>query len=336
MSWYEDAVLANELQWDGRTAGHYEAWDLHVLDPSNEAGWWLRYGIDARMDGEEGASLWGAHFGEDDAPTRFALKTDFDVNAFAQQSAGFNVRVSKAELGDGGASGGLRNPRRDGHALRWNLDVTERAAPLKVYAKDRDYEGRQPPTKLLVPTPLARAGGVVEVGGERFVVRGGRAIQGHRWGPGRFDRWTTGYATFFRERQRALVHAFLGEHGDDTIGAVHYRDQDGLDLAFHDVETSREEGPGREPGVWTFEASTRGWRLTGRFSASLQRMAGVRFRDPDGSIRYVHHAGLADATLELWKRSWGRKQLHQTLTARGSCVFQQGDRHRYDDVEFFV
>lgn len=336
MNWLEDPVLANDLQWDGRSAGHYEAYTLNVIDPSNEAGWWLRYGIDAPLEDENGSSLWGAHFDADDDPRPFALKTDFDIRSFGHQSDGFHIRVSKSELTDRDAKGGLRNPRREGHALRWNLDLSEQASPLQVYPNDRAYKGRDPPTKILAPIPIARAGGVVEVGDDRYVVRGGRAMQTHRWGPARFDRWTTGYATFFRERPRAFVYATLGEDGDDAAGAVHYRDGDGLELEFGDVETSREEGPGREPGVWTFKAKTRGWHLTGRFSASLQRMVGVRFADPDGSIRYVHHGGLADATLELWKRSWGRKQLHQTLTARGTCAFQQGGRRRFDDVEFYV
>ncbi len=336
MTWLTDPVLGNELQWDGRTPGHYEAYTVNILDPSNESGWWLRYGLDAPMSGEEASSLWGAHFSREEPPRRFALKTDFGVRSFATQSDGFHIRVSKSELARSGAKGGLRNPREEGHELRWNLSFSEQEAPLRVFEKDRAYERRFPPTKVLVPTPFSRAEGVVEVGEGRYVVRGARAFQAHRWGSGRFDRWTMGYATFFRERPHAFVYAFLGEGEDDQVGAVHYRDAEGLELAFHDVETSREEGPGRKPGVWTFEARTRGWELTGRFSASLQRMAGMRFEDPDGSIRYVHHGGIADATLELWKRSWGRKQLHQTLTARGTCSFEQGDRRRFEDVEFFV
>lgn len=336
MSWLEDPVYANALQWDGRTPGHYEAYTLNLVDPSNDTGWWLRYGIDAPMNGEDRSSLWGAHFSADEAPRRFALKTDFDIRSFATQSDGFHIRVSKAELARKMAKGGLRNPRKDGHALRWNLNMTNPEPPVQVFGKQRHYERRTPATKVLTPMPQARAGGVVEVGEKRFVVQGARAHQTHEWGTQRFDRWTSGHATFFRERPQASVYAFLGEDEEGTIGGIHYRDADGLEITFDKVQTSREEGPGRAPGVWTFEAKTRGWELTGRFSASLQRMVGVRYEDPDGTVRYAHHGGLADATLELWKRSWGRTNLHQTLTARGTCVFEQGDRRPYEDVEFFV
>lgn len=336
MSWLEDPVLANRLQWDGRSPGHYEAYTLDIVDPSNRTGWWFRYGIDAPMQGDDSSSLWGAHFSAEDEPWRFALKTEFDVRSFATQSDGFHIRVSKSELARAMAKGGLRNPREEGHVLRWNLDMAEPRRPVQVYGKAKRYEGRSPPTKVLVPTPIARTGGVVEVGDKRYVVRGARAVQSHHWGTARFERWTSGYATFFRERPQAFVYAFLGEQESDTIGGVHYRDAEGLSIAFDNVKTSTEEGPGRAPGVWTFQAKTRGWELTGRFSASLQRMAGVRYEDPDGTVRYNHHGGLADATLELWKRSWGRKNLHQTLTARGTCVFEQGDRRPYEDVEFFV
>lgn len=336
MTWLDDPVLANDLQWDGRTPGHYEEYSLNVVDPSNEAGWWLRYGVDSPMGGEDGSSLWGGHFSKRSEPRRFALRTNFGVRSFAKQSDGFHIRVSKSELTRSGAKGGLRNPREEGHELRWNLSLSEQRSPLQVFEKERSYEGRSPGTKVLVPLPMARAEGVVEVGDGRYMVRSGRAFQAHRWGTSRFDRWTMGYATFFRERPQAYVYAFLGEDEDGRIGSVHYRDEDGFSLMFPEVETSQDEGPGLKPGVWTFKAKTRGWELTGRFSASLQRMMGVRFEDPDGSIRYAHHGGIADATLELWKRSWGRKQLHQTLTARGTCAFEQGSRRRFEDVEFFV
>lgn len=336
MSWLTDPVLANALQWDGRTRGHYEGYTLNLVDPSNGTGWWLRYALDAPIDGEEKSSLWGAHFSTDEDPRRFALKTDFGIRSFATQSDGFHIRVSKGELTRDAAKGGLRNPKEEGHALRWNLSFEQPRAPARIYPKEKQYDKRKPGTKVLVPTPLARAGGVVEVGEQRYVVRGGRIHQTHRWGHRRFDDWAMGHATFFRERPHAYLYAFQGEEEGDRVGGIRYEDDEGLELTFDKVKTTEAPGPGRQPGVWTFEAKTRGWELTGRFSTSLQRMVGVRFEDPDGSVRYCHHGGLADATLELWKRSWGRKKLHQTLTAKGTCVFEQGGRRPFDDVEFYV
>jgi hypothetical protein len=337
VSWVEDRVMANALQWDGREPGHFEAYTLNVVDPSNRAGWWLRHAVDAPMDGEEHASLWGAHFQEDDPPKRFALKTQFPARAFGTQSDGFHIRVSKAELSSGGAQGGLRSPEDDERALRWNMKSAHHAPAAKLYDKRKRYEDRHPEHKILVPGPLATTGGVVEASGDRFELENARAHQLHSWGRSRFDRWTYGHATFFRERPEAYVSVFLGENEDGgKLGGAHYHDADGLSLAFDDVRTVTDDGPGREPGVWTFEAKTRGWRLSGRFSASLQRMLGVRYEDPDGSVRYCHHGGVADATLELWKTSWGRRKLHQTLTSRGASVFEQGDRRPYGDVEFYI
>jgi len=336
VSWVEDRVLANALQWDGRQAGRFEAYTLNIVDPSNRAGWWLRYGIDAPLEEEEQASLLGAHFREDQPPDRFALKTEFPARAFGTQSDGFHIRVSEAELGSRAAKGGLRSPDDD-RSLRWNLQSVHHADPAPLYGKRKHYEDRHPEHKVLMPGPMATAGGVVEAGDERFSLENARSHQLHSWGTSRFDRWTFGHATFFRERPEAFVAVFLGEDEDGgQVGGGYYHDTDGLTLSFDEVETVTEDGPGREPGVWTFEAKTRGWRLSGRFSASLQRMLGARHRDPDGSQRYCHHAGVADATLELWKSSWGRRKLHQTLTSRGACHFQQGDRRPFSDVDFFV
>jgi len=337
VSWTQDRVMANALQWDGRESGRFETYTLHIVDPGNQAGWWLRYGVDASLDGEASAHLLGAHFQEDEPAARFALQTDFESRAFGTQSDGFHIRVSKAELSSEGAKGGLRSPGDDERSLRWNLKSAQHADAVSLFPKRKHYEDRHPEHERLVPGPMATTGGVVEASGERFTLENARSHQLHTWGRSRFDRWTYGHATFFRERPEAYVTVFLGEDEDGgTIGGAHYRDEEGLDLAFDHVETATDDGPGREPGVWTFEAKTRGWRLSGRFSASLQRMLGVRDEDPDGSIRYCHHGGVADATLELWKTSWGRRKLHQTLTSRGASVLQQGDRRPYSDVEFFV
>lgn len=337
MSWLEDRVLANALQWDGRQSGMFEAYTFNIVDPSNRAGWWFRYAVDAPLEGEERSSLWGAHFREEQPPDRFALRTEFPARAFGTQSDGFHIRVSKAELSSRQAKGGLRSPGKEDRALRWNVKTAHHAHPAPIYPKAKQYEDRHPEHKLLAPGPMASAGGVVEAGDERFDLENARAHQLHSWGSSRFDRWTFGHATFFRERPEAYVTVFLGgEEDGDQVGGARYVDTDGLTLEFDKVKTVQDDGPGREPGVWTFEAKRRGWRLSGRFSASLQRMLGVRYRDPDGSLRYCHHAGVADATLELWKRSWGRRKLHQTLTSRGAAAFEQGDRRPYGDVEFFV
>lgn len=337
MTWVEDRILANGLQWDGREAGRFEAYTLNIVDPGNQAGWWLRYAVDAPLKGEDRSSLWGAHFTESGDPSRFALKTDFDARSFGTQSDGFHIRVSKAELSGRGAKGGLRSPGENGRSLRWNLRTRHHAQPAALYPKTKHYENRTPEHKLLIPGPMATASGVVEAGDQQFTLENARAHQLHSWGHSRFDRWTLGYATFFRERPQAYLAVFLGENENgDSMGGACYHDADGLTLTFDKVQTVEDDGPGREPGVWTFEAKRRGWRLSGRFSASLQRMLGVRQEDPDGSHRYCHHAGIADSTLELWKSSWGRRKLHQTLTSRGTSVFEQGDRRPYGDVEFFV
>ncbi len=328
---------ANALRWDGRSPGHVEVFSLDVMDPDNQAAWWFLYTLDAPLDGEEHSTLWGAHFSARNEPERFALRTEFPARAFATQSDGFHIRVSKAELSRDRAKGGLRNPRAPEHVLRWNLALDEHADPLQVYPSSRIYDKTDPPLKLLAPTPLSRANGVVEAGEERFTVRDGRAHQAHAWGRGRFQRWNKGFATLFREEPGAYVHAFQGiAEGKQGTGAVHYVDPDGEQLTFPKVKTVYREGSKREPGVWTFEAKRRGWRLSGRFSSSLQRMVGVRFEDPDGSQRYCHHAGMADATFELWRSRFGRKSLEKTLTSKRASSFEQGGGRAFDNVEFFL
>jgi len=337
VTWLTDRRLANELRWDGRQRGHLEAYTLNVVDPDNDAGWWFRYTLDAPQAQEERSGLWGVHFETGDQPRVFGLKTDFPVRSFGHQSTGFHIRVSQAELTEQKSTGGLRSPGEDGLELRWNLETRHEADPLPVYPKDKHYAGEDPPYKLLLPAPKAVTAGIVETHDERYDVQGARAHQTHAWGQARFAEWTTGHATFFQEKPQAYVYAMLGEtEQGHQLGGVQYRDPDGEDLFFGNVETDYEDGPGREPGVWTLNAKTRGWRLSGRFSAGLQRMAGLRVPDPDGTTRYCHHAGIADATIELWKRSWGRTKLEQTLTSRGGAVLEQGGTEPYDDVAFYA
>lgn len=337
MSWTLDPVEANELQWDGRSRHHHEAYHLIVLSQADQAGWWFRYGVVAPQTGVPYAALWGAHFSAKDPGDRFALRTEFPARAFATQSDGFHIRVSKGELSLANTKGGLRDPGAKRRKLRWNLALTDHQAPAALLPKRALYEKPWPPTKLLTPVPLARASGVVEVGDRRYDVTDGRAIQAHVWGARPYARWAWGMATFFREDPDAVVHAWGAPASDATKGllAVHVRDGDGHEHSFHKLRAGGPVGEDR-PGVWSFSARRGRMSLAGRFSASLQNIAGVTHEDPQGGALYTHHSAVGDATLELYRSGFGRRKLEATFTAKGTAAFEQGGAEAFDDVEFFV
>lgn len=339
MSWMTDIVQANQLQWDGRTACHFEAYEVALLDPDRSRAWWLRYTVDAPLDGEPYSTLWGAHFSEDRPGDRFALRTEFPVNSFAQQSDGFHIRVSKGELMDGGAKGGLRNPKDPSESLRWNVRFRGHDDPVRVYPKKRMYKRAWPPARVLAPMPLARASGIVEVGEQRYRIDDGLAHQSHSWGTRHFDAWAWGLATRFREDPHAYVYGLWGvpRVGGRQLTAIHYRHPSGRHLTFDEVTShQKEEGAEARPGVWTFEAKGGRHTISGRFSASLQKTVGVTLDDPEGTHRYVHHCGVADATLEIWRRRFGKPELEETLTAKGTAVLQQGAQRPFEDIEFYI
>ncbi|MDX1611475.1 MAG: hypothetical protein R3185_03835, partial [Candidatus Thermoplasmatota archaeon] len=165
-----------------------------------------------------------------------------------------------------------------------------------------------------------------------------RAHQAHLWGPRAHDDWSWFLATGFREDKRAYVHGLraLPRLGGRGFTSLVYQDGHGESLRFSRFHSKRMATEDQQPGVWSFEASKGRYVLSGRVSASLQRMVGAAVTDPEGTERFIHHGGVADCTLELYKRGLGRKKLERTLTAKGSVAFQQGTRMPFEDVAFYV
>ena len=338
MSWLHDVVDANELQWDGRRRGHHEAYHLTVQDLDQGFAWWFRYTLHAPRDGEATTALWGSAFSVHDPTARFALRTEFPARHFATQSTGFHIRVSRGELSMHGTKGGLRSPKEKAHALRWNLTFDDRREPIQLLPSKRHYGDRWPPYKHTTPMPTARANGVIEVADTRFQVERAVARQAHTWGDVPPERWAWGFATGFREDPTATVEALAATPllGERRYLVVHARDGHGRTMQVDRMRLRPSADGGQRPGVWTFSGASGRWAIEGRFSASLQSMAGITQPAPDGTDRFVHHSGAGDATVEIYRNTLGRKRLEQTLTARGTAMFEQGGLEPYDAVQFFA
>ena len=145
-----------------------------------------------------------------------------------------------------------------------------------------------------------------------------------------------GVASGFREDPEAAVQAvtLVPPGSPRELLTVQVADGDGRRWTFS--RRQRFGASTQEPGVWTFGARRGRWSVSGRFSASLQKVLGFTYDDPLGTQRACHHSGVADATLEIWRHGLGKKRLEHTLTARSTAAFEQGALKGFDHVRFFV
>src|SRR3954470_12178432 len=115
---------ANDLRWDGRP-GHYEVWYITLTDPASGIGVWLRYTLNAPVDGPGGkpeSALWLLAMAPDG--DRFARKATFPAEGIDASTDPFRLCLGGADLSDRGAAGAVE----DG---AWELSWDPRLGPYE-------------------------------------------------------------------------------------------------------------------------------------------------------------------------------------------------------------
>jgi hypothetical protein len=165
-------------------AGHYESFYVKACRPGGGQGIWIRHTVHKRPGAESKASIWFVLFDREAGGPR---ATKVTVPA-AELSApvGSWIRVGKAEIGPGRASGAVSTEALD---VSWELTFSGDAEPCKYLPADWLYEARLPRTKFVAPFPNASFDGRLELDGQELELKGWRGMIGHNWGSEHADRW---------------------------------------------------------------------------------------------------------------------------------------------------
>lgn len=151
---------------------------------------------------------------------------------------------------------------------RWELELEPQAPPFDVVHPLLRPVAK---TKFVLPAPAARATGSVEIDGRVFRLDNAPATRGHVWGTRRAERWGWAHATLPDGRWVELLLAKVAGLPQVAAFAGNGMRRSRLRVGGASTPTTLRVGPYR-------------------VEAALADLAGVTYRDPDGSPVYCYHA----------------------------------------------
>lgn len=307
----------NMRRWDGQRRGHYEVWYLTLNDPVSRDGYWIRYTLEAPLDGqgEPYAQLWFARFDAAavaDGARTFGINRKFPIASFVSPMPGagepFSVTIGGNRLGHDAARGSIAG---DGHTAEWDLRWTPAGKTLHQLPSFFYRGGGLAQTTVLSPNVDVVIDGTITVDGRRFDMRGARGGQTHLWGKKHAYAWAWGHCNAFDDAPRAAFEVLsvrLMRRGlklpPMTVATLWL---DGEEIVLNRLEQAL-LAPAYETatGRYRFVARSFSERLEGEFSCRPEDLVRASYHDPDGEPSYCHNSCIGDLRLTLSRRVRGR------------------------------
>jgi hypothetical protein len=313
----------NHLRWDRRRRGHYEVWYLTLNDPGSGDGYWIRYTLEAPLDGhgEPYAQLWFARFAAGGDRATFGINRKHPIASFAATEAPFSVTLAGNQLGHDHGRGALSGA---GHAVEWDLRWTPGTRTLRQLPGVMYRRGGLGETTVLSPGVDVAISGTITVDGTRFELRDAPGGQTHLWGRKHAYAWAWGHCNAFDDTPGAALEVLavrLRRRGlmlpPMTVCTLRL---DGEELAFNRFDQAL-LAPAAETSTGRFRFVARSFteRIEGEFTCRPQDLVRAHYHDPDGEPSYCHNSCVGDLRLTLFRRVHGRwrESAHLLAPRRG-------------------
>jgi len=285
-----------------RSAGHYESWFLRANHPTRPLAFWVRYTVFSPRGHAELAvgELWAVVF---DGNEIVAHKEEHPFAACSFSRHGLRVRIGDAEL--------LPTQAR-GHAgeIRWSLAFESEAEPLLLLPESL-YSGGFPKAKAMVPTPMARFSGQVELGERTFDVTGWLGSQNHNWGSRHTDRYAWAQVAGFDDAPEVFLECAtakvrLGPVWTPWVTFVVLREgarEWRVSSLWHGARARAHV----HDFSWRFHAKRRGLSLLARIEAAPKAFVGLRYANPPGGAKICLNSKIARCEVELRESGTSRR-----------------------------
>lgn len=321
----------NVRRWDGATPGHYEVWYLTCNHVASQTGYWIRYTMEAPLDGvgEPYAQLWFAQFDAKDPRRTFGINRKFPIAAMTATADPFGVAIAGNQLGHDRMRGAIAG---DGHDARWDLQWipaarTHHHLPDVMYAR-----GGLGETTVLSPNLDVRLTGTITVDGRTLRLDGDPGGQTHVWGRKHAHAWAWGHCNAFDDHPDAAFEALtvrLRRRGVTlpplTILTLYLG---GETLAFNQFRHTAMNRGELGTGYYRFSAWKPTVRIEGEFSARPDDMVVAPYVDPDGAPSYCSNTEIGDLRITVWRRAGTRWREAARLVAPRRGHFEVGGRER--------
>lgn len=311
------AEHANWTQYDpARSQGHYESFYLRANHADRPLAFWLRYTIFSPTSRPEHArgELWAVVF-DGEAGSHAHAKVDVPLADCRFSTTSFDVRVAGAAL-DGS---GLHGTAGD---ISWRLRYSGTERPLYLLPH-RLYRGGFPKAKSLVPLPMARYSGSLEVAGRHIEVDGWLGSQNHNWGSRHTDRYVFGQVAGFDNAVGSFLEVVTARNRIGplwtpslTLLVLRHRGREhSLTSLPQAVRAKAQVGP----AAWTFATGDSTVLVEGRIEAPPSAFVLLEYPNPPGGLKYCLNTKLAKAELAVTDRASGEREI---LTTANRALFE--------------
>jgi hypothetical protein len=299
-------------------AGHYESFYIKACRPGGGQGIWIRHTVHKRPGVEPTASIWFCLFDrEADGPR--ATKVTVPAEQLAAP-VGLWIRVDKAEIGPGRASGSIET---EALSANWDFSFEGDAPSCKYLPADWLYEAPLPRTKFVAPFPNASFSGRLEIDGEQIELDGWPGMIGHNWGSEHAERWVWLEGTGFAEDSSIYFDA-----GAARVQAARWMTPwlpsgmlvlDGEEHRLGGFGQIRSASIEPEPSACEFTLPGRDIVVRGRVSAPKKDFVGWVYADPKGPEHNTLNCSVSDLELTVERPAQPPRQL--TLSAGAAYEF---------------
>jgi hypothetical protein len=296
--------------------GHYESWFMRANDPTGNRAFWIRYTIFSPRGRPQDAigELWAITF-DRAAKRNVAVKENIALGRCSFASDRLAVTIGEAKLDDMALRGRASS---NGHVISWDLRYSGGGKPLLLYPA-RLYETRLPRAKALVPRPLAKFAGTIDVDGVALAITDWVGSQNHNWGSRHTDRYAWGQVAGFDEAPDAFLECStarlkLGPVWTPPMSPVVLRLGDET-LAWNGLTRVVRALGAYAPYQWHIETTSKLGTLELRIEAAASDFVALRYSNPPGGIKICLNSKIARCEVTLQRPGRPTLKLHSTRAA---------------------
>jgi hypothetical protein len=316
----------NTTRWTPDRRGHYEVYYLTWNHPGTDQGFWLRYTLEAPLDGDPRAELWFARFDPRDPSRTFGVHRSFAASQFASATDPFTLTIAGATLAHDGARGEFTGA---GHTMRWDLRWQPAQTSLRLLP-ELAYSRKIGDSSVVSPNPKVWMTGSVTIDGDELRFDNAPLGQSHIVGTKHAYEWAWGRCADFAGAPDALLEIFGTRlrRGGLTLPRMMLVALD-LDGERHRLNQFRHvvRNHGRwTPGHVTFSAWSPSVKLEGEMTCDARDLIVTPYVDPDGTEVFCMNTEIGDARVIVSKRSGLRWREHRRLDARHRAHFEVAGR----------
>jgi hypothetical protein len=318
----------NEARYYGQVQGHYESFFLRANHPERPLAFWIRYTIFSPKLHPENAQgeLWAVFF-NGETGRHSVVKNALPFKECLFDHTKFHARVGEAWLTSRGLYGSVYGSE---HAISWDLSYDGECKPLLLFPF-KLYFTKIPAAKSLVPLPMARFKGKLQVDGETVDIADWVGSQNHNWGSRHTDLYAWGQVAGFDTHPQSFLELAtgkikIGPFWSPALTPIVLRHA-GKEYAANSLLQLVKARGAFDYFTWKFRSKTPLLEISGTITARPEDFVGLSYRNPPGKAKYCLNSKIASCRLNFTDLKDGFSDILETRNRAAFEILTDDDSH---------